>query len=71
MPATRREAMIATMSNRKENLIRALAVVLMLGGAAMPFAGMSGGIGFPLIAIGISLIVVLRRNDDHRNSAVR
>jgi hypothetical protein len=48
---------------RRSLVLRGLAVVLLIAGALMPIAGMSAGIGFPLIAIGISLVVIAQRNE--------
>jgi hypothetical protein len=46
--------------------VRTVAVALLLGGAAMLIAGvLSPGIAFPLIAIGLALVVIAQ-NDKRR-----
>jgi hypothetical protein len=48
--------------NRRNLMLRVLAVVLLVAGALMPFGGMSASIGIPLIAVGISLVVIAQRS---------
>ena len=47
--------------NRRNLVLRGLAVVLLVAGALMPIGGMSASIGIPLIAVCISLVVIAQR----------
>jgi hypothetical protein len=49
--------------------LQIVAVVLMLAGAAMLAAGLSAGIAFPLITIGIALTIVLQTRKRRGRSA--
>jgi hypothetical protein len=53
-----------------ELVLTVLAVILMLGGAAILIADVGAGIGFPLVAVGIALTAVLATNRrSHHGSA--
>jgi membrane-bound ClpP family serine protease len=51
---------------KRNHMLRIVAVVLLVAGALMPIGGISASIGFPLIAIGISLIVIVQRDEQRR-----
>jgi hypothetical protein len=48
--------------SRSELVLTVVAVILMLGGAAILIAGVGAGVGFSLVAVGIALTAVLATN---------
>jgi hypothetical protein len=53
----------------RDLILLAVAVVLMLGGAVTLVAGwMAAGVAIPLIAIGIAIVVMERRDVDRRQT---
>jgi hypothetical protein len=58
-------------ANKTHLALRVAAVVLMLAGAVLLVAGLSAGIAFPLITIGIAITVVLQNDKRRRHGTTQ